>query len=235
MNSKLAWLFACSCLWAQQPGATMRQTAVAVDSTKHPSGDSTGAAHFATRQPRYQVEPGDTIELTFSPTVEYNQTISVQPDGFVTLREVGDLYVQGKTVPELRVLFSETYGKILNDPEITVLLKDLEKPHFTISGQVGKPGKYDLRAGTRVSEAVAIAGGMTDKAKDSQVLLFRKVSNDWVSVKSLDLKAIYKGRIDEDVDLHPGDMMFVPQNRISKIKPYLPTYGLSTYLAPGMF
>jgi polysaccharide export outer membrane protein len=133
----------------------------------------------------------------------------------------------------LRQLIGAAYSKILHDPEITVLLKDFDKPYFTATGQVGHPGKYDLRADTTVAEALAIAGGMTEKSKDSQVLLFRRVSSDWVSVKMLDVKAIYKGQFDEDVHLHPGDMLFVPQNRFSKIKPFLPVWALSTYMTPG--
>src|SRR5687767_10995047 len=54
------------------------------------------------RNPRYQIRQGDVIEITFSPTTEFNQTVAVNPDGYVTLREVGDIYVRGKTVPELR-------------------------------------------------------------------------------------------------------------------------------------
>jgi polysaccharide export outer membrane protein len=235
MTSKLVLVLACSALLGQEtvapPGHAVSPGVGAAD----PNVEAGTPPHFQTRHPRYQVEVGDTIELSFSPTAEYNQTVSVQPDGYITLHDVGDIYVRDKTVPELRELITATYSKILNDPEITVLLRDFDKPHFTVSGQVGHPGKFDLRAGTRVSEALAIAGGMTEKAKDSQVLLFRRVSNDWVEAKLLDMKAVYKGRIDEDVDLRPGDMLFVPQNQISKIKPFLPVWGLSTYLSPGGF
>ncbi len=234
MTARIILVLACSTLLGQEaivPAGPDQGVAV-----RGTNPGTTGAKpHFQTRQPRYQVEAGDVIDLSFSPTAEYNQTVSVQPDGYITLRDAGDTYVQGKTVPELREAISAAYSKILHDPEITVLLKEFDKPHFTASGQVGHPGKYDLRAGTRVSEALAIAGGMTDKAKDSQVLLFRRVSDDWVETKLLDMKAVYKGRYEEDVDLRPGDMLFVPQNRISKIKPFLPTYGLSTYMTPGMF
>jgi polysaccharide export outer membrane protein len=216
MTARVLVFLACSALLAQQP-----------------VGYSGSNAQFQARHPRYQIEPGDVIELQFLPTAEYNQTVTVQPDGYITLREAGDLYVRGKTVPELRQLLGAAYSKILYDPEITVVLKDFDKPYFTATGQVGHPGKYDLRADTTVTEALAIAGGTTEKSKDSQVLLFRRVSNDWVETKVLDVKAIYKGQFQEDVHLRPGDMLFVPQNRISKIKPYLPVWALSTYMNPA--
>ena len=76
---------------------------------------------------------------------EFNQTaVAVQPDGFVTLRGVGDLKVAGQTVPELTQTLHTAYSKILNDPLISVVLKDFEKPYFVADGQVAKPGKYDM-------------------------------------------------------------------------------------------
>jgi polysaccharide export outer membrane protein len=220
------------CLPASQ-GAdvpTTRPEAAAPASKPEASGPQ-----FQTRNPRYQVRPGDVLDLLFSPTAEFNQSIAVQPDGFVTLREAGDFYIQGKTIPEVKEAITTIYGKILHDPVVTVVLKDFEKPHFTVGGEVGKPGKYDLRADTTVSEAVAIAGSINEKAKHSQILLFRRVSDDWVEVKNIDLRAIYKGKIAEDIHLRPGDMLFVPQNRISKIKPYLPVWGISSYMSPTKF
>ena len=181
--------------------------------------DPTRNPQFHQRNPRYQIRPADVIEITFYPAAEFNQTLTVQPDGYISLRETGDLFVQGKSVPELQQAIGSAYATILNNPVVTVTLKDFEKPHIIVGGQVGHPGKYELRADTTVNEAVALAGGLTEKAKHSQVLLFRRVSNDWVEIKDVDLKSIQKGRMQEDIHLHPGDMVFVPQNRISKIKP----------------
>jgi polysaccharide export outer membrane protein len=190
-------------------------------------------ADFPDRHPRYELQRGDMLDIQFSPTAEYNQTLAVQPDGYISLREAGDLYVLGKTVSEVREAIKAAYRSILHDPEITVLLKDFDRPHFTATGQVGRPGRYDLRADTTVSEALAIAGGLTEKSKANQVLLFRRVSNDWVETKMIDVKALYNGRLVEDIHLRPGDLIFVPQNRFSKIKPFIPVWALSTYVNPA--
>jgi polysaccharide biosynthesis/export protein len=187
------------------------------------------------REPRYQVRPGDVLDLLFSFNPEFNQSLTVQPDGFIVLREIGEMYVQGKTVPELTTLIKTSYLQILKQPMLTIVLKDFEKPHFVVGGQVARPGKYELRTDTTVLEGVAVAGGMTTGAKSSQVLLFRRVSDDWVEVKNLDLKRLQKGDIAEDVHLRPGDMLFVPQNTISKIKPYLPTLSLGAFINPAEF
>jgi polysaccharide export outer membrane protein len=151
----------------------------------------------------------------------------VQPDGFVSLREIGDIHVVGESVPELTRTITKAYSGILHDPVVSVVLKDFEKPHFVVSGQVGKPGKFELRSDTTVTEAVAIAGGLTKASKHSQVLVFRRADNDMFQVLNLNLKAIQKGDPNEDIHVQTGDIIFVPQNTISKISDYIPRWGFS--------
>lgn len=183
------------------------------------------------RNPRYRLGPGDVLELNFPFSPEFNQTVTVQPDGYITLRGAGDIHIQGQTLPQLTETVGNAYSKTLHDPVISIDLKDFQKPYFTALGQVGHPGKFELREDITVTEAVAIAGGFTGSAKHSQVLLFRRVSNDWVQVKKLDLKKMLSaGNLSEDIQLHSGDILYVPQNTISKIRPWIPYPSLGFYL-----
>jgi polysaccharide export outer membrane protein len=160
----------------------------------------------------------------------------VQPDGYIALKGVKQLAAEGVTVPELQELIGRTYAGMLHDPEVTIVLKDFDKPYFIVSGEVNHQGKYELRSDTTVTEAVAIAGGLTARAKHSQVVLFRRVSDDLVESRLLDVKAMLKSRsLGEDIHLRPGDLLFVPQNLISKVKQYLPTSSLSMYASPTQF
>lgn len=177
---------------------------------------------------RYKINPSDTLELTFQLTPEFNQTVTVQPDGYITLRDVGDLVAQGKTLPELTESIKTAYSKILHDPVITVDPKDFEKPYFVVGGQVGKPGKFDWRGDVTLTQAIAIAGGFTDASKHSQVLLFRRVSDEWTEAKIINVKKMLNtGNLQEDPELRPGDMLFVPKSAFAKIKPFLPTSSVS--------
>ena len=188
-----------------------------------------GPPELQRRNPRYELCNGDIFDLTFPFTPEFNQTVTVQPDGYITLMNLGDQYVAGKTLPDLRELLQKTYASILHDPIINVVLKDFEKPYFVAGGQVAHPGKFDLRDDTTLTEAIAVAGGFTESSKHSQVLLFRRVSHDWVEVTKLDVKKMFQtGNLTEDLHLQPGDMFFVPQNSISKIKKWIPYTSLST-------
>lgn len=188
------------------------------------------------RDARYRVRKSDVIEVKFKFSPEFDQTLTIQPDGFVTLDEVGDLKVEDKTLPELREAIELAYRSILHDAVITVSLKDFDKPSFIAAGQVGHPGKYELRSDTTLVEALAIAGDLTTAAKHSQVVLFRPVSSGMVEARVFNVKQMLGSRnLQEDPHLLPGDMVFVPQNKISKIQRYLPTTSLGTYLTPNPF
>jgi polysaccharide export outer membrane protein len=188
------------------------------------------------RNTRYTIHPSDTLELIFLFTPEFNQVVTVQPDGYITLHDVGDLPAGGKTLSELTALIKNAYSTILHDPVISVDLKDFEKPYFIVGGQVGKPGKFDLRGDVTVTQAIALAGGFTDASKHSQVLLFRRVSDQWTEARIINVKKMLSSRdLQEDPELRPGDMLFIPKNALSKIKPFLPTTSAGIYANPPIF
>jgi len=192
--------------------------------------NTTVGPSFQQRYPRYKLEFGDQFDVSFELSPEFNQTVTVQPDGYITLRGAGDVQVAGQTVPQLTETLRQAYAKILKDPVISIVLKDFEKPYFIADGQVAKPGKYELRGETTLTQAIAMAGGFQDTAKHSQVLLFRRVDSEWVSAKIFNVKEMEKkGNLHEDPYLHPGDMLFVPKNRFSKVRPFIPTASMGTF------
>jgi|SRR5579864_1109846 len=213
-------------------GTTATASAADGDGTKiQKSPALTGVRH-----PLYRLRKSDVVDLRFTFSPEFDQTLAVQPDGFISIKGIGDLAAEGLTIRELRDSVQQAYMTILRDPEVTVVLRDFEKPFFIAGGQVAHPGKYELRSSTSVAEAIAIAGGFTDQARHSQVVLFRKISDDIVETHVLNVKAMLaKKNLEEDWALKPGDMLFVPQNRISKIKKFLPMSNLSAFITPNQF
>ena len=144
------------------------------------------------RYPRYAIQRQDVLQLSFPLTPELNQTVTVQPDGYINLISAASLHVQGMTVPQLTEALKNAYAGTLHDPIINVDLKDFQAAYFTVSGQVGKPGKYDLRLNLTVAEGIAIAGGMTPTAK-ANIFLFHRTSEDWYEVKKVNLKEVLQG------------------------------------------
>ncbi len=120
-----------------------------------PVASSSGAADsgFQERNPRYRLHKSDVIDVEFTFSPEFNQTLTVQPDGYISMKGAGEVQAENKTLAELSRAIASAYGGILHDPVITISLKDFDKPFFLASGQVGKPGKYELRSDTTVTEA----------------------------------------------------------------------------------
>ena len=196
-----------------------------------PAAHEESSSGLHKRNWRYRINPSDSVEITFQLTPEFNQTVTVQPDGYITLRDVGDLQAAGHTLPELTESIKSAYSKILHDPIISVDPKDFERPYFVVGGQVGKPGKFDWRGDVTLTQAIAIAGGFTEASKHSQVLLFRRVSDQWTEAKIINVKKMLNsGNLQEDPELKPGDMLFVPKNALSKIKPFIPTVSAGAYV-----
>lgn len=201
-----------------------------------PNLGSNEQTRLVERAPRYRLRKSDTVDLQFALSPEFNQAIAVQPDGYISLKAVGTIVAEGLTIPELTRVVQAAYSGILHDPVVTIELKDFDKPYFIATGQVAKPGKYDLRSDLTVTQGVAIAGGFTEASKHSQVVLFRHSDNGMTEARLIDVKKLLNSRdLNEDIHLLPGDMIFVPQNRMSKVSRYLPTSSLGLYAYPGTF
>jgi polysaccharide export outer membrane protein len=222
-------LFCVTCLvWAMAPAAAQQQPAPVQAPI---STDIEGSEQWTAG--RYRLTPSDVLELTFPHVPEFDQVVTVQPDGYITLRGVGDIRVQGRTLPQLQVQLYDAYEPILRTPAITVVLKEFDKPFFIVAGEVKTPGKYELRGALTVTQALAVAGGMSPNAKHSQVVLFRRFTDDMLEVKEINVKAMYaKRNLDEDHVLRPGDTILVPKNLLSRIAPFIPVPGLGLYLNP---
>ena len=209
-----------------------------VEASTPPAGDIGGPAQAGPdrpalehRNPRYVVMRDDILIVSFPISPELDQTLTVQPDGYITLLNAGSLYVQGMTVPEITDAIKKAYAGTLHDPIVNVDLKDFQKPFFVVTGQVGKPGQYDLRYDITVSEAIAVAGGLLPTAK-TQVLIFHRISSGWMEVKRFNLKEILDGKnVSEDALLQPGDMIFIPEKAITNFRKYVP-YSLGVYSTP---
>ena len=180
-------------------------------------------AQLAQRDLRYRLQPSDVIDLHYRYTPEYDQIVSVEPDGFVNLQLVGELKLAGLTLNEAQSAIRAKASSRLRDPELYVLLKDYVKPQITVGGEVGSPGRFELRGRTTALQAIEMAGGFKDlNAKHSQVLLFRRTSPDTGETTIVDLKRIMNSKnLAEDPILQPGDMLLVPQNRVSKLERYI--------------
>ena len=178
---------------------------------------------------RYRLNSGDVVDIIYRYSPEFNQSVSIQPDGFVMLEIVGELKIGGLTLEQARRKILDYAAQRLKDPEVNLLLKEFQKPFFVVSGEVVQPGKFELNQNITALQAVLLAGGFKDSAKTSQILVFRKINSETAEVKLINLKNIKKTRdLESDFQLESGDMIMVPRNLITKVERYVKFVNLGS-------
>src|SRR5256884_6919943 len=184
---------------------------------------------------RYRLEPGDVLEVQFRYSPEFNQTVTVQPDGYITLEIGGDLKVAGFTIQQTREDILRQACTRLQDPVATIVLKEFQRPYFVVAGEVSQPGKIEMRERVTAIQAIMLAGGMKETAKSSQVVVFRTINSDMAEVKLLNLKNIRRtSDLENDLTLQAGDMVFVPRDKISKIERFMKLASVAAFIAPRL-
>ncbi len=185
------------------------------------------------QRPIYTLHVGDEIALNYRLTPEFDQTVTVQPDGSVNLNIVGNLKVAGLTLDQVHDRIVERASNQLNHPELSITLKQFEQPYVVVAGEVEKPGKFDLRDNTTALQAVMLAGGFKDSARDTQVILFRHINEDMAEVRRLDLHNIHKqSQLERDTVLQPGDMLLVTRNKMEHLSRFMKASNLGLYFNP---
>lgn len=182
---------------------------------------------------RYRLQPGDVLEVQFRYSPEFNQTVTVQPDGYISLEIGGDLKVAGFTIEQTRQAILRVARARLQDPVATILLKEFQRPYFVVSGEVAQPGKIEMRERVTAIQAIMLAGGMKETARSSQVVVFRRINSDMAEVKVLNLKNIRRtSDLENDLTLQAGDMVYVPRDKISKIERFMRLASVAAFMAP---
>lgn len=183
--------------------------------------------------PYYVLKPGDTVDVTFRYTPEFNDEVVIGPDGRASLKSTGTVRLAGRTLPELRRIVESNSSEKLVNPEVAVSLKDFERPSVVVAGEVQNPQKIELRKPTTVLQAILLAGGPKDDAALGRVLLFRKIDSDTAEVHVLQLgKYDGKTRAKNDLLLQPGDSILVRHDVLSRVERYVKLVNLGFYLNP---
>lgn len=181
----------------------------------------------------YTLQPGDTVDVVYRYTPEFNETLVVGPDGRAFIRAAGDMQVGGLTLPQLQRNITAASAAKLADPDVVVTLKDFDKPHIFVAGEVNTPGRLDLRRPTTALQAILASGGPKNDAAMGYVLLFRRIDAETAEVHVLRLdKYTRHAREGNDMLLEPDDMLLVRHDLPSRIDRYLKIANLGLYLNP---
>jgi polysaccharide export outer membrane protein len=185
------------------------------------------------QRPVYTLHVGDEISLNYRFTPEFNQTVTVQPDGSVVLNIVGSIRLAGLTLDQAHDQIIKLASDQLNNPQLSITLTKFEQPYVVVAGEVDRPGKIDIREDTTALQAIMLAGGFKDSARDTKVILFRRINGDMAEVRPLDLHNINKhADLERDTELQPGDMLLVTRNKLEHFSRFMKASNLGVYFNP---
>lgn len=161
----------------------------------------------------YVLDYGDAISVTVKDAPQYGFGGAIRPDGVVTVPYLGELEVRGLTPNQVRERLREVLGKVLRNPEINVVVTGYRPRVVTVLGEVARPGNVDIiRADQSVLDTIALAGGFTDHAIPSQVVVLR---GNGASTRRIPVDVAYilqSGDLSGNVRLEPGDRVQVPRS-----------------------
>lgn len=212
------------CTTAQQSGSNASAfgsaggTAVAAVADPVPAGASSD----------YRIGALDVLEISVFQVPDLNKTVQVSSSGTIVLPLIGQVVAKGKTVDQLQAQITAMLGaKYLQNPQVSVFVKDAQSQRITVEGAVGKPGIYPTTGQTTLIQGIALAGGLTTTANTGGVVVFRQINGKRQAAK-FDFAAIQAGNANDPV-LRGGDIVVVDESGLKaalrNITSVLPVYG----------
>jgi protein involved in polysaccharide export with SLBB domain len=182
------------------------------------------AATISAPDGSYLIQPGDQLSIEFYLNPEFNDEVTVRPDGKLTLRIIGDIKAWGLTPAQLAQGLDKAYLSELRSPDAVVHVKNMPSRQVYVQGQVAKPGAFPLEAGMTAVQAVSEAGGLTDDAGGEAVLIRRDLCGQPTGIRIKLANAIAHPDQDDDAALMPRDVIVVPRSAIGSVDLFVKQY-----------
>jgi len=159
----------------------------------------------------YAIGPGDILEISVWKNTELTTTVPVRPDGRISVPLLGDVQAAGMTPLALKQTLTDGYKEYVTAPAVSVVVKEIHSRKVYITGEVSKPGVYDLEPRMKVMQALALAGGITPYAKGRVIVLRDTRDGKQDRHVSIEIGSIVSGKKAQDnLLLQPGDTLVVP-------------------------
>jgi len=164
----------------------------------------------------YVIGPEDVLEISVWKNADLSKTLTVRPDGKISLPLIGDIQAAGLTPEELRDNIVNRLNEYQETAIASVIVLSVNSYRIFILGEVKTPGTYLLKAKTTILQAISLAGGFTQFASKNKIVLVRRNNNEdggpeekRISISFSDL--VYGDeKTDKNLVLKPGDTIFVP-------------------------
>jgi protein involved in polysaccharide export with SLBB domain len=179
----------------------------------------------AEQDPGYRIQPGDQLGLDFYRNSEFNDDVTVDPEGKITLRMVGSISAKGETPSQLAASIDKAYKNELRNPGAVVHLRNSPNRQIYVEGEVAKPGAFPLQPGMTTVQALALAGGVTVDSAPDGVILIRRDACGQEEGSRIDLaEALKQPGSSDDVALMPHDVVVVPRSKIANLDLFVKHY-----------
>ncbi|MCD6525440.1 MAG: polysaccharide biosynthesis/export family protein [Desulfuromonas sp.] len=211
------------------PGCvTLQPTGQATtDPPKTPVADNTVAQ--ASSEPEenreYVLQEGDIVEIKLFYNPELNEAVTIRPDGKISLQLVDELIAVGLTPAGLDRVLTEKYSKLLLRPEVAVIVREFSSQKIFVGGEVKDPGLFPATNRLTVLQAIFQAGGYTNTAELTNVVVLRNQGSDKPLFMKLNLiEDLTDPGKNNDFLLKPCDVVFVPMTRIGRLNQFVDQY-----------
>jgi polysaccharide export outer membrane protein len=194
---------------AQQPPAPA-PTPAAAAGTAAPAAPAPAAPPAAAVPPGYVIGPNDLLSVVFWREKEMSADVVVRPDGRISLPLINEVEAVGLTPEELRTRIGEMAAQYIQEPNVSVVVKQINSRLVYITGNIGKPGPYPLMQPTTVMQLIAMSGGLSEWADGEGIVIMRTENGKPVRYK-FNYKWVLQGlNMRQNIELKPGDTVLVP-------------------------
>ncbi len=172
-----------------------------------------GCAHqdrvipVSTVEEPYRIGREDVLDIAVWRDPDLSRTLPVRPDGFITMNMAGEIKAEGKTPLELSEEIKAKLAPFIQQPKVTVMVREVNSSRVFVTGEVARPGVFPLRGKLSLVQAIALAGGFSDFANRNGILVIRQGAGE-IPVRYSDMVEKKAGR--RDLYLKPGDTVVVP-------------------------
>jgi protein involved in polysaccharide export with SLBB domain len=172
----------------------------------------------------YTIAAGDRLDIKFFYNPELNETITVRPDGIISLQLIDEIRAAGLKPAELDQKLTDLYSIELRKPVLTVIVRSFTRQRIYVGGEVNAPGLIVLPAGMTTLQAIFQSGGFKETADPAETLVIRKGANGKPVPMQIDLAALMAADGGHDFQLQPDDIVYVPKSAIANTNKFIDEY-----------
>lgn len=160
----------------------------------------------------YIIGPEDVLDITVWKNGDLSKTVQVRPDGRISLPLIGDVTAVGRTSAQLTDEIASRLKAYMENPTVSIVVKEVNSYAIFVLGEVAKPGRYPLKSKTTLLQAITLASGFTVVASRNKIVVFRfgKDGEPLTKIKANYDDIVLRDGTNQNIELKPGDTIVVP-------------------------